>query len=183
MWRWVGSDPCRAPVVGRGPEGGGRRRPAARERPGAGAVAAVLVSIVVSIPACHAGDRGSIPRRGGNTPPFGGWRRSLSRRLSPKDPASPPCALRPPARRRAPARAQPAHPRPPPALQPSSPSSSPGTRSPRPSDGLLWTPQALDDVAARPKWLSPWAPCVATQGCAAMHSCIGAQLPGRVGGG
>ena len=26
-----------------------------------------LVSIVVSIPACHAGDRGSIPRRGGNT--------------------------------------------------------------------------------------------------------------------
>ena len=25
---------------------------------------AVLVSIVVSIPACHAGDRGSIPRRG-----------------------------------------------------------------------------------------------------------------------
>ena len=24
----------------------------------------VLVSIVVSIPACHAGDRGSIPRRG-----------------------------------------------------------------------------------------------------------------------
>ena len=26
----------------------------------------ILVSIVVSIPACHAGDRGSIPRRGGN---------------------------------------------------------------------------------------------------------------------
>ncbi len=26
----------------------------------------LLVSIVVSIPACHAGDRGSIPRRGGN---------------------------------------------------------------------------------------------------------------------
>ena len=26
----------------------------------------VLGSIVVSIPACHAGDRGSIPRRGGN---------------------------------------------------------------------------------------------------------------------
>ena len=26
----------------------------------------VLVSIVVSIPACHAGDRGSIPRRGDN---------------------------------------------------------------------------------------------------------------------
>ena len=25
---------------------------------------AILVSIVVSIPACHAGDRGSIPRRG-----------------------------------------------------------------------------------------------------------------------
>ncbi|CAM9174505.1 unnamed protein product, partial [Rangifer tarandus platyrhynchus] len=38
-----------------------------RERPGGRAVAAVLVSIVVSIPACHAGDRGSIPRRGGNT--------------------------------------------------------------------------------------------------------------------
>ena len=29
----------------------------------------ILVSIVVSIPACHAGDRGSIPRRGG-TPTF-----------------------------------------------------------------------------------------------------------------
>ena len=27
----------------------------------------VLGSIVVSIPACHAGDRGSIPRRGGQT--------------------------------------------------------------------------------------------------------------------
>ena len=27
----------------------------------------ILVSIVVSIPACHAGDRGSIPRRGGKT--------------------------------------------------------------------------------------------------------------------
>ena len=26
---------------------------------------AILDSIVVSIPACHAGDRGSIPRRGG----------------------------------------------------------------------------------------------------------------------
>ena len=26
----------------------------------------ILVSIVVSIPACHAGDRGSIPRRGGH---------------------------------------------------------------------------------------------------------------------
>ena len=26
----------------------------------------LLVSIVVSIPACHAGDRGSIPRRGAN---------------------------------------------------------------------------------------------------------------------
>ena len=30
-------------------------------------IAAVLVSIVVNIPACHAGDWGSIPRRGGNT--------------------------------------------------------------------------------------------------------------------
>ena len=28
---------------------------------------AILDSIVVSIPACHAGDRGSIPRRGGIT--------------------------------------------------------------------------------------------------------------------
>ena len=27
--------------------------------------ALILDSIVVSIPACHAGDRGSIPRRGG----------------------------------------------------------------------------------------------------------------------
>ena len=27
----------------------------------------ILVSIVVSIPACHAGDRGSIPRRGEDT--------------------------------------------------------------------------------------------------------------------
>ena len=42
--------------------------PRARERPGGRTVAAVLVSIVVSIPACHAGDRGSIPRRGGHTP-------------------------------------------------------------------------------------------------------------------
>ena len=180
MWRWVGSGTCRAPVVGRGPEGRGRRRQAARERPGAGAVAAVLVSIVVSIPACHAGDRGSIPRRGGNTPSFGGWRRSLSCRLAPKGPSSPPSALRPPARRRAPARAQPAHPRPPPAA---SPSSSPGAQSPGPSEGLLWTPQAPDDIAARPKWLSQWAPCVATHSCAAIHSGIGAQLPGRVGGG
>ena len=31
-------------------------------------IAAVLVSIVVTIPACHAGDQDSIPRRGGNTP-------------------------------------------------------------------------------------------------------------------
>ena len=29
-----------------------------------------LVSIVVSIPACHAGDRGSIPRRGGTKESF-----------------------------------------------------------------------------------------------------------------
>ena len=29
-----------------------------------------LVSIVVSIPACHAGDRGSIPRRGGTEEVF-----------------------------------------------------------------------------------------------------------------
>ena len=28
-------------------------------------VCSILGSIVVSIPACHAGDRGSIPRRGG----------------------------------------------------------------------------------------------------------------------
>ena len=28
-------------------------------------ISCILVSIVVSIPACHAGDRGSIPRRGG----------------------------------------------------------------------------------------------------------------------
>lgn len=33
-------------------------------RLGCNAVVVVLVSIVVSIPACHAGDRGSIPRRG-----------------------------------------------------------------------------------------------------------------------
>ena len=32
---------------------------------GPGYLHAVLDSIVVSIPACHAGDRGSIPRRGG----------------------------------------------------------------------------------------------------------------------
>ena len=31
------------------------------------AFVSVLDSIVVSIPACHAGDRGSIPRRGDNT--------------------------------------------------------------------------------------------------------------------
>ena len=29
-------------------------------------LAVILDSIVVSIPACHAGDRGSIPRRGDN---------------------------------------------------------------------------------------------------------------------
>ena len=33
-------------------------------------LAVILDSIVVSIPACHAGDRGSIPRRGDNI--FGG---------------------------------------------------------------------------------------------------------------
>ena len=30
----------------------------------------ILGSIVVSIPACHAGDRGSIPRRGERLPSF-----------------------------------------------------------------------------------------------------------------
>ena len=40
------------------------RRPQVRRRPAL--ARAVLVSIVVSIPACHAGDRGSIPRRGGD---------------------------------------------------------------------------------------------------------------------
>ena len=34
----------------------------------------VLDSIVVSIPACHAGDRGSIPRRGGHIFKFLQWR-------------------------------------------------------------------------------------------------------------
>ena len=39
----------------------------------------ILVSIVVSIPACHAGDRGSIPRRGGfiftwTSDFLGGWK-------------------------------------------------------------------------------------------------------------
>ena len=50
-------------------------------RPEGGAGVAVLVSIVVSIPACHAGDRGSIPRRGGSRPfwpPARGLRPSLS---------------------------------------------------------------------------------------------------------
>lgn len=41
---------------------------AAGERSGSPVAVAVLVSIVVSIPACHAGDRGSIPRRGGRRP-------------------------------------------------------------------------------------------------------------------
>ena len=40
------------------------------------AAPAVLDSIVVSIPACHAGDRGSIPRRGGEDFLF--WRMSSS---------------------------------------------------------------------------------------------------------
>ena len=38
----------------------------------------LLVSIVVSIPACHAGDRGSIPRRGESTALFLGWTMLLS---------------------------------------------------------------------------------------------------------
>ena len=40
---------------------------------------AVLVSIVVSIPACHAGDRGSFPWQGGNTP-F--WASLVAQRLT-----------------------------------------------------------------------------------------------------
>ena len=36
-----------------------------RSQPFCNTISAVLDSIVVSIPACHAGDRGSIPRRGG----------------------------------------------------------------------------------------------------------------------
>ena len=35
--------------------------------------AQILGSIVVSIPACHAGDRGSIPRRGGWVETFFSW--------------------------------------------------------------------------------------------------------------
>lgn len=163
--RWAGGRRAGG-GVGRQPESG----------PGAGAVAAVLVSIVVSIPACHAGDRGSIPRRGGNTPSFGGWRRSLSCRLAPKGPSSPPSALqRGAGRQRVPSLHTVDR------LQPFSPSSSPGAQLPRQSEGLLWTPQALDDVAARPKWLSQEAPCVATQGCtyAQRHRCTAAGTGGR----
>ena len=39
--------------------------PSEKTRPHLDPLEHLLVSIVVSIPACHAGDRGSIPRRGG----------------------------------------------------------------------------------------------------------------------
>lgn len=113
--------------------------PRARERPGGRTVAAVLVSIVVSIPACHAGDRGSIPRRGGNTP-FLVAAGALCRA------AWPPRALRllPPPLREAPERRQRRCPAYPPSTPSSlSPLSSPGARSPRPSEGLPWRPHGL----------------------------------------
>lgn len=72
--RWLYSGPS---STGGGADGlRGRRafvgglRPALGVAEGPGdreARAVVLVSIVVSIPACHAGDRGSIPRRGGES--------------------------------------------------------------------------------------------------------------------
>ena len=101
---WVGTRGGRGPVLGRG-----TRRQAARERPGGRTVAAVLVSIVVSIPACHAGDRGSIPRRGGHTP-------FLVAAVALCPAARPPEALRlvPPPLGEAPGRgARPSHRRPP----------------------------------------------------------------------
>ena len=58
---------CRAGRRGQQAGAGVGRQPERGRAPGWPA-AAVLVSIVVSIPACHAGDRGSIPRRGGKTP-------------------------------------------------------------------------------------------------------------------
>lgn len=183
-WCGVGSGRARAgrPWWAGGRRAGGRRRQAARERPGAGAVAAVLVSIVVSIPACHAGDRGSIPRRGGNTPSFGGWRRSLSCRLSPKGPSSPPSALRPPPSSEAlDASACPA-------CTPST-ASSPSALPPRRALSCHGRARASSGPHKLSMTLRP-----AQSGCrrrllasrrkaALMHSGIGAQRPGRAGGG
>ena len=45
-------------------------------------LAVILDSIVVSIPDCHAGDRGSIPRRGDNT--FSVLRRLLVKGIIPR---------------------------------------------------------------------------------------------------
>ena len=147
--------------------------PRARERPGGRTVAAVLVSIVVSIPACHAGDRGSIPRRGGHTP-------FLVAAVALCPAARPPTALRlvPPSFGEAPGRcARPSHRRPPLPVRPSSPSPlwSPGARSPRPSEGLLGHPTALPDQSrslrpagppgrprTHPHRLPRWAPRLAT---------------------
>ncbi|XP_054103529.2 uncharacterized protein LOC128930089 [Callithrix jacchus] len=72
-WRVAGdrsrAGTCRALAVGR--RRGSRQGSVSAVGVGSGVpltVAVVLVSIVVSIPACHAGDRGSIPRRGGSNP-------------------------------------------------------------------------------------------------------------------
>ena len=52
-------------------------------------LAVILDSIVVSIPACHAGDRGSIPRRGDNT--FSVIRRFLVNGIIQRDEPPFPC--------------------------------------------------------------------------------------------
>ena len=74
---WHVADAC----VRQGVEGRGRRGQAGGEGSVARVDAAILVSIVVSIPACHAGDRGSIPRRGGKTPFLVAGVAALSKRL------------------------------------------------------------------------------------------------------
>ena len=141
--------------------------PRAGERPGGRTVAAVLVSIVVSIPACHAGDRGSIPRRGGHTP-------FLVAAVALCPAARPPRALGlvPPPLGEAPGRgALPSHRRPPSpraALQPE-PFVVAGRTVAMAELASPWRPQPCPtraEVGARPRthphWLPQWAPRLET---------------------
>lgn len=165
-----GGRPRRAGVRGQG-----RRRPAAAERSGVRApAAAVLVSIVVSIPACHAGDRGSIPRRGGQTPFLvAGAALRPSSRSPPGTPSCPPSALQRAAGRHlvpSPPTADHIHAHSHPHSHSLLPRGALGW-SPRPSQGLLSPVPTAPDESPRLKWLPPWAPGDAT------HRCPAAQLP------